>query len=81
MADGIRGLAQQEPELDLRRRGVIETPEEEALIAHMRGWCHNSLTCALCAVERHAFLLRQELQQVKVKAAHTQALLDSIIEG
>ena len=32
-----------EPRVD-----VIETPEEFAAVAHLRGWCHDSGECPIC---------------------------------
>lgn len=31
---------------------VVETAEEFAAIAHLRGWCHNSVECPICAAYR-----------------------------
>lgn len=28
----------------------VESAEEQAVIAHLRGWCHSSHLCPLCAV-------------------------------
>lgn len=46
---------------------TVDTPEEFALIGHVRGWCHNSLDCALC--------------EAQTRARKTEETLSSIIEG
>jgi len=37
-----------------RRFDTVKTPEEFALLGHMRGWCHNSDECPLCKAQRRA---------------------------
>jgi hypothetical protein len=32
----------------------LETPQEVAVIGHLRGWCHNSAECAICQAEFRA---------------------------
>lgn len=34
--------------------------EEASLIAHVRGWCHDSTTCQLCRVELAAYQASRE---------------------
>jgi hypothetical protein len=52
----------------------ILTPEEDALVGHVRGYCHNSKACRLCDAEA-------ALNDTFHKAADYKARLDSIIGG
>lgn len=81
MADGIRGLAQQEFELDLRRREVAQTDEERALLAHVRQWCHNGAICPLCKAQNQVHEERQRADAANRRYVRTQRFLDSIVEG
>ncbi len=41
-----------------------ESAAEEAVIGHLRGWCHNSAECGICAAERAAREAGQRLESV-----------------
>lgn len=46
------------------------TPEEDALVGHVRGYCHNSAVCRLCAAEgatRESTERWQEMYYAKAK--------------
>lgn len=40
------------------------TREELAVIAHMRGWCHDGNACALCDAQTRAFRAERDLDRI-----------------
>lgn len=65
-----------------------ETRQEFALLAHVRGWCHNGNECALCIAEHRAHVAEQALghtrRVLEIQRMQTETLagrLDSVISG
>lgn len=42
----------------------LQSDEEFGVVAHVRGWCHNSETCPLCKAQQEAFEATQRLESV-----------------
>lgn len=67
-----------------RPRGEVQNPEEFTVLAHLRGWCHNSAICAVCQAEGRAHTAEQALKQtqrVLELAERDQRTLESIVSG
>lgn len=47
-----------------RHRATAQNDEEEALLGHVRGDCHNGALCALCRAERRAFEAEQTVSNI-----------------
>ena len=47
-----------------------ENAQERALLAHVRGWCHNGSACALCDAQGRAFQAERALEGV-ISGSHT----------
>lgn len=48
-----------------RTRHRILTPAEDALVGHVRGYCHDGAVCHLCTVERTLHEVHDGLREVK----------------
>lgn len=50
----LKPRAQEDP------KWMAVTVQEQALIAHVRGWCHHGPTCALCLAQNTAVMAERE---------------------
>ena len=50
----------------LKQRGWDRTRSEAEFVAvaHLRGWCHNSVVCPICKAEDRAYQAERTLDQI-----------------
>lgn len=41
-------------------RFMPENTDEATVVAHVRGWCHNSIACAMCKLDGAIVVLRRD---------------------
>jgi hypothetical protein len=67
------------------RVDTVDTTEEFAVVAHLRGWCHDSTACRICVAENRAHVAEQALAHttrvLEMRGRLIEARLESVISG